>query len=277
MNKEKILTISIIIISILLLILNFWFFPKKSTKKFTLKDEIPVAYKNQNPYLKPKEKQEKQEKIPSVISDKTIYLTFDDGPTHLTNQILDILSKENVVATFFVIGNHFEEYKNVVKKAHNDGHTIAIHSNTHNYGEIYSSDENYFTDLKTINDKIYSVTGHHSHIVRLPGGSSNTVSKKYNQGIVTRITNQLNKDNYYYFDWNVDSGDASGSLSKDQIYQNTTRYLHDGTNIVLMHDAANKKTTVEALSDIIKYAKDNGYTFAKITKNTVPIRHSVNN
>lgn len=279
MSKEniiKIIFIILIIISLFILILNN--LSKSKKKEFVLNNEMPVAFKTPNPYIKIDKKEIKtQNKIPSVVSDKTIYLTFDDGPSHLTNTILDILKEEDVPATFFVIGTHIDEYKDVVRRAYNDGHTIAIHTFTHNYKQIYETEENYLDDLNKINNKIYELTGHHSHIFRFPGGSSNLVSKKYNKGIITRLSETLTKNNYYYFDWNIDSGDASGKLSSEKIYENSTKFLHSGTNIILMHDAEAKKTTVEALPNIIKYAKENGYTFSRITKDTMPIKHRINN
>ena len=158
-----------------------------------------------------------------------------------------------------------------------ENHTVALHTSTHNYSYIYSQDENYFNDLNQIRNQIYNITGHKSRIVRLPGGSSNTISRKYNLGIVTRITNKLNENDFYYFDWNIDSGDASGHQTKESIYYNVVNKIHNGTNIVLMHDLIDKKATVEALPAIIKFAKENGYTFAKITKNTPQIHHHINN
>lgn len=277
MNKHFIIKIITIISTLVLLVVLLTISFHKKTEIVKV-GEIPKAFPVQTlklPIDKPNK--EKRKMIKSVVSDKTIYLTFDDGPSNLTNQILDILKEEKVPATFFVIGRHITEYQNTVKRAYNDGHTIALHSYTHNYKYVYSADQNYFDDLKQIDDSVYNITGHHAKIVRLPGGSSNTVSRKYNPGITTRITQKLIEDGYNYFDWNVDSGDASGKLNKDQIYHNTTMNLHHITNVVLMHDTAVKTSTVEALRDIIIYGKNNGYTFAKITKNTPDIKHHINN
>ena len=275
-NKTKIIIISLSIIFLIGIILILCSQNKQEIVKVA---EIPKAFNNQTTKLPlPKKKQIKKETlVKSEVSDNTIYLTFDDGPSHLTPQILDILKQEQVAATFFVIGPSLDKYKDVIKRAHDEGHTIALHSNTHNYSYIYSSDENYFNDLNTIKSRIYNIIGVNSRIIRLPGGYSNTVSKKYNKNIITRITNKLTENEYYYFDWNVDSKDASGKISADNIYQNTISNLHHGTNIVLMHDAASKKSTVEALSNIIKYGKNNGYTFAKISKNTRTTHHHINN
>jgi len=275
---KKIKIISVILGTFLIIVFIMLSLPKKI--EITQVGEIPKAFVTPSPELpikEPKKAEPKENQIPSVVSDKTIYLTFDDGPSYLTNQILDILKSENVVATFFVIGRSIDEYADTVKRAYDEGHAIALHSFTHDYKYIYSADQNYFDDLNQIKSKVYNITGNNSRIIRLPGGSSNTVSKKYNKEIITRITNKLNENDYYYFDWNVDSGDASGKLTKEQIYQNTISALHQGQNIVLMHDAAAKKSTVEALPNIIKYAKENGYTFAKITKDTRTTHHHINN
>ncbi len=214
---------------------------------------------------------------PSVVSDKTIYLTFDDGPSYLTENILNTLKEENVPATFFVTSKQIEEYKNDIIRMKKENHTVALHTSTHNYSYLYSSVDNYFNDLNDIKNKVYNIIYEESYIIRLPGGSSNTVSKKYSPGIVTQITNKLTEEGYLYYDWNIDSEDASGSLPKEKIYENVINRLHSGTNIVLMHDAPAKKTTAESLKDIITWGKNNGYTFSKITNNTPLIHHHINN
>ena len=235
-----------------------------------------VNFNHQIDYYKPKQIEIKNIN-PSIISDKTIYLTFDDGPSYLTENILDILKKENIPATFFLTSRQIYKYKDVVKRMQAENHTVALHTSSHIYSYVYSSETNYFNDLNQIRMQIYQITGQKPRIVRLPGGSSNTISKKYNQGIVTRITNTLNENDFYYFDWNIDSEDANGNQTKESIYCNVTNRIHNGTNIILMHDSSTKQTTLEALPYIIKYAKANGYTFAKITKNTEAIHHHINN
>ena len=237
--------------------------PKKTfTKQITLKKASKIKVQNINP---------------SIISDKTIYLTFDDGPSYLTNEILDILKEENVPATFFVTSHQIDKYQNIIKREYTENHTVAIHTATHNYSYIYSSEQNYFNDLNEIRNKVFNIIGEKPRIIRLPGGSSNTISKKYSPGIMTRITEILTHNDFYYYDWNIDSMDASGHIDENQIYNNVITHLKSGTNIILMHDSPTKMTTVGALRDIIKYGKDNGYTFAKITKKTPQIHHHINN
>lgn len=207
-----------------------------------------------------------------------IYLTFDDGPSYSTTpKVLDILKEENIKATFFVIGTSgsFNKY---VKREYDEGHTIAMHSNTHSYSTIYSSPSAYWADLYQIQNKIYNVIGIKPNIIRFPGGSSNTVSKRYYSGIMTTLTKEVSANGYHYFDWNVLSGDAGDVSSSEEVYNNVTSNLsHNRSNIVLMHDFENNNYTLGALKNIIKYAKANGYTFDKITENTKEVHHRVNN
>ena len=279
--KKYITKYKIPIIIIICLFLNIAFFInyliKINVPKQTFKEIKPLVNYNKKINY-PKQKQIRKENInPSIISDKTVYLTFDDGPSYLTEEILDILKEENVPATFFVTERQIDKYADVVRRMQAENHTIGLHTSTHNYSYVYSSDENYFNDLNNIRQKVFRITGVKSRIIRLPGGSSNTISKKCNLGIITRITSALTEKSFYYFDWDIDSEDASGNLTKEDIYMNVTNRLHSGTNIILMHDLSTKASTKDALRDIIKYAKANGYTFAKITKDTPQIHHHINN
>lgn len=217
-------------------------------------------------------------KRPTVIVPKnsTIYLTFDDGPSYLTPQILDILKEENVKATFFVV-NHSSSYDKYIKRAYEEGHAIGIHSYTHNYKQIYASEEAYFNDLNLMRNKIYNITGSYTNLVRFPGGSSNTVSR-FNPGIMTRLANKLTNQGYVYFDWNVSSGDAGEVTTATGVYQNVIGGL--GTYhsyIVLMHDAGGKTYTVNALRDIIRTAKAKGYKFDKLSETSYPAHHRIAN
>lgn len=199
-----------------------------------------------------------------------IYLTFDDGPsdTGTTQMILDILKEENVKATFFVTGNG-PEY--LIKKEYDEGHTIALHTNSHNYSYIYSSVDNYFSDLEIIKNKVYNITGEYTNIIRFPGGSNNTVSNMFSYGIMSYLPQMVIDRGYIYFDWNVCAEDAGACNTSECVYNTTVSTLaKNRNNIVLMHDV--KWTTVEALSDIIHYAKENGYVFKTIDANTVPVR-----
>ncbi len=203
-----------------------------------------------------------------------IYLTFDDGPsTKNTARLLDILKEENVKATFFLTDKTNTDY--LIKRMYDEGHTIGLHTASHNYKYIYSSTTNFIKDIEKIQEKVARITGEKSSIIRFPGGSSNTVSS-FNPGIMCTLSNMVIEKGYHYFDWNVSSGDAGSGRSKKNTYRNVTNNLSKNrANVVLMHDIYD--STVDTVKDIIKYGKDNGYTFEKITMDTEMYTHYVNN
>lgn len=206
-----------------------------------------------------------------------IYLTFDDGPTTtITPQILDILKKKNVKATFFIL-NYDEAGEKIVQREINEGHTVAIHGYSHNYKTIYQSVDSYMQNITMLQDKIKKSTGYNTTITRFPGGSSNTVSK-FNPGIMTKLTKEVVNRGYRYFDWNVSSGDAGGAKNSSDVYNNVTKNLSKSRiNVVLMHDFSGNTKTLNALEDIIDYGINNGYTFCNITESTPMVTHGVNN
>ncbi len=205
----------------------------------------------------------------------TIYLTFDDGPSNNTSKILDILKEEDIKATFFLV-NFNSSYNPVVKRIYDEGHSIGIHSYTHNYKLIYSSVNAYFDDLNKMNDKIKTITGSDTKLLRFPGGSSNTISS-FNRGIMTNLVREVTDAGYHYFDWNVDSSDAWSARNSNDVYNNVMNNLKEGTNVVLMHDLSSNEKTVNTLEKIIKDAKEKGYIFENITMNTKEIHHGINN
>ena len=210
-----------------------------------------------------------------TVSGSTIYLTFDDGSTYLTPQILDILKSEGVKATFFVLGSRRNDA--VWKRMVNEGHTIALHSDTHNYAQIYSSVSAYYTDLYAVRDKVKAATGVDSKILRFPGGSSNTVSINYSIGIMSYLVVDVQKKGFHYFDWNISSGDT-GNLTSTQIYNNVVSKLGSkSTYVVLMHDYSGNETTRDSLRSIIRYGRSHGYKFSNITMSTPQIHHNVAN
>ncbi len=210
----------------------------------------------------------------------TIYLTFDDGPSlSITPQILDILKSNNISATFFIIDYEYgSQREELVKRAFNEGHTIALHGTSHTYSEIYTSLEALVNNFETLQEKVFTSTGYRSYIIRFPGGSSNTVSKKYCPGIMTEAVEYFAATDFVYFDWNVDSADAGGAYSMEDIYENVTSGIKKGrNNVILMHDSGNKKYTVEALQSIIDWALAEGYEFKAITQETPQVTHRIAN
>lgn len=206
---------------------------------------------------------------------KICFLTFDDGPSKNTPKILDILDRYNIKATFFVIGRGKTEYMKDIVDA---GHAIGLHSYSHEFSQIYQSETAYFEDLQKLSDLVRETTGVTTTLMRFPGGSSNTASKKYCNGIMTALTKSVEQKGYAYFDWNCDSHDADGAtVPASQIINSIKRESGAQHLTVLMHDAGVKTTTVEALPAVIEYLQQQGYSFQKLNKIVKPYHHSINN
>lgn len=202
------------------------------------------------------------------MEDNIIYLTFDDGPGNYTCEFLDILKKYHIKATFFITGNDYDD--EIIKRIYNEGHTIGLHSYSHKYDEIYKSEEAFFKDIDKIKNKVFKIVGISPNLIRFPGGSSNTVSK-FNNGIMTRLTELIASKGYFYVDWNVDSNDI-GKIGSSEIFKNVISSLEEKkTYIVLMHDIVFE--SADALEKIIKYGLENGYKFDKIDVVTTKLIH----
>ncbi len=186
---------------------------------------------------------------------KVIYLTFDDGPTdRVTPKILDILDEENVKATFFIIGRNAERRKYLINREYQAGHTVAVHSYTHRYDEIYSNKDALLKDIEDCNRVIRSVTGKNSSVYRFPGGSFNATPE---------LVDYVVQKGYKYVDWNAGLCDAEiPHASAEQLYRAAIA-TSEGLNHVVMlaHDSTDKVNTPEALRDVIKYFKQKGFAF----------------
>ena len=203
-----------------------------------------------------------------------IYLTFDDGPGPYTAELLDILKQHNVKATFFVTGAGDD---GLILREYQEGHTVGLHSLSHDYGYIYSSTENYWADLLAVQARVKNITGETSYIMRFPGGSSNLVSARYDGGskIMSKLVDEVTGRGFVYFDWSISSGDAGGASTADEVYARTVNALKDGANVILQHDI--KGFSVEAVGRIIEYGKSHGFAFAPLTKSSFTAHHGVNN
>lgn len=216
-------------------------------------------------------------KQPNTVSpgEKVVYLTFDDGPRGHTQRLLDILEQYNVKATFFVVDTGNTKTMKAIVDA---GHSIGMHSASHEYSEIYASEEAYFNDLYKIQDVIEKATGVKSTLMRFPGGSSNSVSKKYCQGIMTRLTQAVTDLGFQYFDWNVSSGDAGGVDTADEVYNNVISGIaarNGKPAVVLQHDI--QSFSVDAVERILIWGLQNGYSFQALTSSSPTCHHQVNN
>lgn len=203
---------------------------------------------------------------------RKVYLTFDDGPSMYTDDILDILDRYGIRATFFVVGKTDAHSREMYQRIVEDGHTLGMHSYSHVYRDIYSSVDAFTQDLEKLSDYLYEVTGVSCRFYRFPGGSSNTVSHVD----ILDLIDVLNQRDIVYFDWNVMSGDAgSTKLTVDQLTENVLNHLDEyRTAVVLMHDSGDKPESVEALPVIIEriLAMDNT-VILPISDNTVVIQH----
>lgn len=206
---------------------------------------------------------------------RKVYLTFDDGPSMYTNQILDILKEYNIKATFFVVGREEAQFDEVYKRIVAEGHTLGMHSYSHKYNEIYASEAAFLDDIDKLQKFLKEKTGETCTFSRFPGGSSNTVSNVDMNILISDLT----KRGITYFDWNVSSGDAvAGYISSKQIISNCTDSLSSYQNaVVLLHDSAERKTTVEALPELIEMieAMDNT-VLLPITEDTKLVQHIKN-
>lgn len=211
---------------------------------------------------------------PEVVNPnaRTIYLTFDDGPDAYTMTLLDILDQYDVKATFFVTGSGSN---GELWRMHKAGHSIGIHTLSHDYDAVYASEEAYFEDLNAVQDIIYRETGEKTSLLRFPGGSSNLASN-FNHGIMTRLAEAVQNSGYQYFDWNVDSNDAGGAVTAREVTQNVIEGIKEQrVSVVLQHDIHG--FSVQAVEDIIIWGLDNGYQFLPLTPTSPPMHHDILN
>jgi peptidoglycan/xylan/chitin deacetylase (PgdA/CDA1 family) len=202
---------------------------------------------------------------------KKVYLTFDDGPSTGTEEILAILRQYNVKATFFVVGKEDDYSMEMYKKIVEEGHTLGMHSYSHQYSTIYQSVEDFSKDIERLEALLKKATGEDVKLFRFPGGSSNLVS---NIGMQEFIKH-LNDEGITYFDWNVSSGDAtSKSLEPEALVQNVVQDVGIYKNsVVLMHDAIDKPNTVEALPMLLEELQKMDVDILPITEDIKPIQH----
>ncbi len=203
---------------------------------------------------------------------RKVYLTFDDGPSTYTDDILDILDSYGIKATFFVVGKTDAHSTEMYRRIVEDGHTLGMHSYSHRYHEIYSSVDAFTQDLDRLSSYLYDATGVTCQYYRFPGGSSNTVS-----GVdIQELIDVLEEREITYFDWNVASGDASSVyFTADQLTNNVMYNLEEyRTAVVLMHDSADKPASVEALPGIIERILAMDHTvILPISEDTVRVQH----
>ena len=208
---------------------------------------------------------------PPAPPDKWVCLTFDDGPSKTTPDVLSALNHAGVKATFFVVatGNN-DKYLPLISEAAAAGHQIALHSASHEYSDIYQSADAYWKDIDLLKERLSPyVRADGLWYLRFPGGSTNTVSRRYGgRGLMQQLKEEVTAKGYAYVDWNVCAEDAvGGKPSAGTIFRNIVRETGEQPHcVVLMHDSATTRTTAEALPDIIRWYTDNGYTFLTVAE-----------
>ncbi|WP_430111119.1 polysaccharide deacetylase family protein [Paenibacillus sp. B1-33] len=203
--------------------------------------------------------------VPANKPDKVVYLTFDDGPSIHTKDVLDILQKEKVKGTFFVLGQQAERNPKLVERIVQEGHALGNHSYNHEYSELYGDFRNFWSQIKRTGQIIEKIVGFEPELVRAPGGTFLNFDKQY--------FDLMNQAGYLVYDWHVDSGDSKRrGVPAKEIVQG----VKDGgllpSTVVLMHDGIGNGETVKALPEIIRYYKTKGYTFDVLSSYVKPVQ-----
>ena len=209
------------------------------------------------------------------LPEKWVCLTFDDGPSKTTPEVLAALDAAGVHGTFFVVATDYnEKYLPLLTEAASAGHQIALHSASHEYSDIYRGSDAYWQDIALLKQRVSPYINAESiRYLRFPGGSTNTVSRRYGgKGLMKQLKSEVEQKGYQWVDWNVCAEDAvGGKPSASTIFRNVVRETGEQTQcIVLMHDSSSTRTTAEALPDIIAWYKDNGFAFCTVEQ-VVPL------
>lgn len=201
-------------------------------------------------------------------SENTVYLTFDDGPSVLTANLLYYLRQENVKATFFVVPERTELCYSMLKEISDAGHSIGIHSASHDYEKIYASVDAFLDDYNEAYQMIVEATGKAPEIYRFPGGSIND----YNSDTRDEIIEEMSRRGFTYFDWNVDSNDWQG-IGWTELYTDTLKYAEELTTpVILFHNTGDRDNTILVIEDVIKALKNKGYKFGCLSQKTKPVQ-----
>ncbi len=251
---------------------------QSETTPDTTKEPVSVPESSENSEVGSEADKSYTELYPELYADKydggyedsadTVYLTFDDGPSVLTENLLYYLRQENVKATFFVVPERTEYCYSLLKEISDAGHTIGIHSASHDYEKIYASVDAFLDDFKEAYDIVLEATGKAPDIYRFPGGSIND----YNADTRDDIIAEMNRRGFTYFDWNVDSNDWQG-YGWTTLYTNVLADAQEfSTPVILFHNTGDRDNTVLVIEDIIKALKGKGYKFGSLSQKTEPIQ-----
>lgn len=200
--------------------------------------------------------------------EKIVYLTFDDGPSKLTPEVLEILEQNKIQATFFVLGNQAKNSPEIIRQIVDGGHAIGNHTYNHNYSELYQHFGQFWRQIKQTEEVLREITDVRPPLLRAPGGTYGHFDKQY--------FSLLQQAGYQVFDWDVDSGDSKRrGVPASEIVDNIISAKLKDEMIVLMHDGTGHKETVKALPQIISYYKKHGYTFRALNAEVKPVQFRV--
>lgn len=198
----------------------------------------------------------------------TIYFTFDDGPSKYTYSILENMRKLDAKGTWFVVPSRTDSCYAALRAIANDGHTIGVHSATHEYETIYASVEAYLDDFHEAWEIVRDATGQTPQIFRFPGGSKNDFNEETRDAIIKEMTRR----GFRFYDWNVESGDVNGA-DWQQMYNSIPRDCHALKRpVILMHDSAGTPNSVYVLEDVLRVLAGEGYKFDAIRNDTEPVQ-----
>lgn len=200
------------------------------------------------------------------IGPKTVYLTFDDGPGgKVTTDVLDTLKKEDVKATFFVLGSEIKGQEDILLRMKEEGHSIGLHSYSHDRNKLYCNNNGFISEMIKCQDEIFRVTGEKYNILRFPFGCNNKTYKLKNS-----LVEEIHNNNFKIYDWTLDSGDGA-NYNADPSTIAKKSYSSKRNIILLMHCGFINKNSAKALPSVIKYYKDKGYEFKIINEDTPEI------
>jgi len=207
---------------------------------------------------------------PTPANRKVAYLTFDDGPSARTQELLEILRSRGVCATFFVVGRNAEVYPDALRQMTKDGDVVGVHSWTHDYSYIYASTKNFLSDFLRLRDFIEETTGVAPTVYRFPGGTNNTVSLSYNENhIMKSLVPLVENMGFRYYDWNVSAGETwSNPPSKEKVVESVVSQCREKkTAVILFHDTGNQGY-VDAVPEIISRLSALGFTFDTLSSDS---------
>jgi peptidoglycan/xylan/chitin deacetylase (PgdA/CDA1 family) len=244
--------------------------PESMTEELTATAAPSVTAAPANDGIKDIPDAEEENDLLKIVENSTAsyyaYLTFDDGPTtKITPQILDTLRRYNVKATFFEVGTYIRQNPDMSRRVHEEGHLIASHSDSHDYDKLYATSTSFTDEIETSYNSICDITGEDTFkLIRFPGGSYNAGDHAAEKQEYKKLLKDMG---FYYIDWNTLNGDAEGrTKDAEGLLEYLKEYMpSSGKNVVvLMHDAATKQSTADALGSIIEYLSDEGYSFHRL-------------